>query len=187
MTQTHKRRADARTNRDRILAVARDTLAIDPAASLHSIAKAAGVGQGTLYRHFPTRESLVLGIYRDSIDELVSLAPSLLEAFKPLEAFRRWAERFVDYGRKKHGVADMLRAAMTDQDFRETYWPMVDAVRLLMDACVDAGEVSKPVDAEDFLQLLALLTQLPPTAEGTARSERLLKLAFHGLERSEDH
>ncbi|GES42982.1 TetR family transcriptional regulator [Rhizobium dioscoreae] len=187
MTQTHKRRADARTNRDRILAVARDALAIDPAASLHSIAKAAGVGQGTLYRHFPTRESLVLGIYRDSIDELVSFAPSLLEAFKPLEAFRRWAERFVDYGRKKQGVADMLRAAMTDQDFRETYWPMVDAVRLLMDACVDAGEVSKPVDAEDFLQLLALLTQLPPTAEGTARSERLLKLAFHGLERSEDH
>jgi AcrR family transcriptional regulator len=181
MTQVEKRRSDARSNRDRILAVARDALARDPETSLHFIAKAAGVGQGTLYRHFPTREALVLGVYRDSIEALVNLAPSLLAEYPPLQAFRLWCEHFADYGRKKHGVASMVRAAMTEQDFQETYWPMVDAVRQLMKASEDAGEISKPVEAEDFLQLLALFVQLPPTAEGAARGERLLALAFQGL------
>jgi hypothetical protein len=98
-----------------------------------------------------------------------------------LRAFRLWCERFADYGRKKHGIADMLRAAMSEQDFQETYWPMVDAVRQLMKACEKAGEILNPVEAEDFLQLLALLMQLPPTLEGKARGERLLALVFRGL------
>ena len=76
MAPDDKLRADARSNRDRILAVARDALAADPQTSLHAIAKAVGVGQGTLYRHFPTREALVLGVYRDGIEALVKLAPS---------------------------------------------------------------------------------------------------------------
>jgi AcrR family transcriptional regulator len=181
MAPDDKLRADARSNRDRILAVARDALAADPQTSLHAIAKAVGVGQGTLYRHFPTREALVLGVYRDGIEALVKLAPSLLAEYPPLRAFRLWCERFADYGRKKHGIADILRAAMSEQDFQETYWPMVDAVRQLMKACEKAGEILNPVEAEDFLQLLALLMQLPPTLEGKARGERLLALVFRGL------
>jgi AcrR family transcriptional regulator len=88
MVDDENLRADARANRDRILDVARDALATDPAASLNSIAKAAGVGAGTLYRHFPSRESLVLGVYRKEIDTLVALAPVLLARHPPLQAFR---------------------------------------------------------------------------------------------------
>lgn len=181
MSRDANMRSDARNNRDRLLAVARDVLAADPHASLHSIAKAAGVGQGTLYRHFPTREALVLGVYRDGIDALVALAPSLLADTSPLQALRLWCEHFADYSRKKHGIAGMVKAAMSEQDFAETYWPMVDAVRQLITACADSGELPDPIDPEDFLQLLALLMQLPPTAEGKARSERLLSFVLHGM------
>src|ERR1700753_2617350 len=117
-------RADARANRDRILDVARDALATDPAASLNSIAKAAGVGAGTLYRHFPSREALVLGVYRKEIQALVGLAPDLLGRYGPWEAFRRWCDRLADYGRVKSGLSDVIHATITDVDFQETYWPM---------------------------------------------------------------
>jgi AcrR family transcriptional regulator len=174
-------RADARANRDRILEVARNALAADPAASLHSIARTAGVGQGTLYRHFATREALVLGVYRQAIDALVELSPALLAEHPPLQAFQLWCDQFAEYGRRKHGIADVIRAAMSDQDFQETYWPMVDAVRQLMGACQRSGEIPPGADAEDFLQLLGCMMQLRPTPDGDARAKRLLALAFRGL------
>lgn len=174
-------RSDALDNRERILAIARDALVLDPKASLHSIAKAAGVGQGTLYRHFPTREALLLGVYRDGIEALVKLANSLLQEMPPLDALQNWCEQFAAYGRTKHGVADAVRSAMSPTDFDETYWPMVGALRSLMDACVAVDAIPHPVEAEDFLQFLALLLHLPPTAEGIAREKRLLALGFKGL------
>ncbi len=174
-------RADARANRDRILEVARDALAVDPAASLHSIAKAAGVGQGTLYRHFATREALILGVYRKEIDALVKLAPALLAEHPSLSAFRLWCDRFAQYGRRKHGIADVVRAAMSDRDFEQTYRPMVRAVGQLMGACERSGEIPPGADAEDFLQLLGCMLQIAPTPAGEARAKRLLALAFRGL------
>ena len=119
MVDDENLRADARANRDRILDVARDALATDPAASLNSIAKAAGVGAGTLYRHFPSRESLVLGVYRKEIDTLVALAPALLAKHPPLQAFRIWCDRLAKFGRMKYGVADIVHAATSDQDIQE--------------------------------------------------------------------
>ena len=179
--EDEKLRADARANRDRILEVARDALAADPQASLHSIAKTAGVGQGTLYRHFATREALILGVYRKEIDALVELAPTLLAEHPPLQAFRWWCDRFAQYGRKKQGIADVVHAAMSDQDFEDTYWPMVNAVRRLMEACERSGDIPPGADAEDFLQLLGCMMQIPPGSEGEARAKRLLALVFRGL------
>ncbi|WP_263385581.1 TetR/AcrR family transcriptional regulator [Granulicella arctica] len=109
-------RADAKANKNRILEVARDALAADPAASLNSIAKAAGVGAGTLYRHFPSREALVLGVYRNEIDILAALAPTLLARHPPLHAFRTWCDRFAKFGRMKYGVADIVHASTSDQE-----------------------------------------------------------------------
>ncbi len=174
-------RSDARDNRERILVIARDALAADPTASMHSIAKAAGVGQGTLYRHFPTREALLLGVYRDGIDALIELAASMPRKMGPLQALQAWCMQFLEYGRKKRGVADAMRAAMSPKDFDETYWPMVAAVRSLMGLCIDAGVVKQPIDAEDFLQYLALLLNLPETEEGIERQKRLLELALRGI------
>ena len=181
MADDEKLRSDARENRDRILGVARDALAADPAASLNSIAKAAGVGAGTLYRHFPSREALVLGVYRREIDALVALAPMLLAEHPPLQAFRIWCDRLAEFGRVKHGVADLLHAVISDLDFQETYWPMAKAVRRLMDACEGSGDIRPGADAEDFLTLLGFLWQIPPTPAGEARVKRLLALAFRGL------
>src|ERR1700691_5870553 len=108
MADNETLRADAQANRDRILDVARDALAADPAASLNLIAKRAGVGAGTLYRHFPSRESLVLGVYRKEIDTLVALAPVLLGKQQPVHAFRGWCDRLAKFGRMKYGVADIV-------------------------------------------------------------------------------
>jgi AcrR family transcriptional regulator len=174
-------RADARANRDRILDVARDAIAADPAVSLNAIAKAAGVGPGTLYRHFPSREALVLGVYRSEIDALVALAPRLLIQHPPLRAFRLWCDRLAVFGKMKHGVADLLHAARPDQEFQETYGPMLDAVRKLMTACEASGEIRPGADAEDFLMLLGFFWQIPPTPGGEARVKRLLELVFRGL------
>ena len=174
-------RADARANRHHLLEAARDALAADPAASLNSIAKAAGVGAGTLYRHFPSREALVLGVYRQEIDALVALAPALLVKHPPLSALRRWCERIARFGRVKHGVADLLHAVISDQDLKETYGPMLGAVRQLMDACEAAGDIRPGTDPEDVLVLLGLLWRIPPDAAGIARADRLLALVLRGL------
>jgi AcrR family transcriptional regulator len=176
-----KLRADARANRDRILDVARDAIATDPAVSLNAIAKAAGVGAGTLYRHFPSREALVLGVYRNELDALVALAPRLLTEHPPLQAFRLWCDRLGVFGKMKHGVADLLHAGRSDQEFQETYRPMLNAVRKLMTACEDSGEIRPGADAEDFLMLLGFFWQIPPTPAGEARVKRLLALVFRGL------
>ena len=174
-------RADARANRDRILEVARDALAADPAASLNSIAKAAGVGAGTLYRHFPSRESLVLGVYRKEIETLVALAPALLTQHRPLQAFRTWCDRLAKFGKVKYGVADIIHAASSDQDSQDAYGPMLAAVRQLMTACEKSGDIRAGADPEDFLVLVGLLWRIPPNAAGEARVKRLLALVFLGL------
>ena len=160
---------------------ARDALAADPAASLNSISKAAGVGPGTLYRHFPSREALVLGVYRKEIDDQVARAPRLLATHPPLEAFRAWCDRLVHLGKVKHGIASLLHAASTDRDIQETYQPMLGAVRELIQACESSGEIAAGANAEDVLTLVGLLWRIPPTSEGEARAKRILALVFRGL------
>ena len=174
-------RADARAHRARLLEVARDAIAADAAAARNSIAKAAGVGAGTLYRHFPSRESLVLGVYRKEIDVLVALAPTLLAKHPPIEAFRIWCDRLAKFGRMKYGVADIIHAATSEQDLQESYTPMLGAVRQLLEACERSGDLRGGSDPEDFLMLVGLLWRIPPTADGEARVKRLLALAFRGL------
>lgn len=174
-------RADAQANRDRILDVARDAFAADPAASLNAIAKAAGVGAGTLYRHFPSREALLVGVYRKEIDALVRLAPDLLAKHPPLQALRLWCDRFVRFGEVKHGVADTLSSAISEKDLKETYQPMVGAVRQLMEACERQGAIHSGVHPEDVLTLLALLLRISPTSDGRVQLKRIIELLFRGL------
>ena len=174
-------RADAKANRDRILDVARDALSADPQASLNSIAKAAGVGAGTLYRHFPDRESLVLSVYQKEIDALVALAPSLLARHPPLTAFKMWCDRFARFGRMKHGVADTLHAAQAGKDFQENYRRMLDALGKLMDACKSSGDLSAEADPEDFVMLMSSAWKIPSTSAGDARVKRLMATVFRGM------
>ena len=96
-------RADAVGNRARIIAAARAAVANAGEVKLNAIAKQAGVGQGTLYRHFPTREALLAEVYREDVGDLVAAAPALLARHEPLTALARWRDRLADYAQGKRG------------------------------------------------------------------------------------
>ncbi|MBB3424125.1 AcrR family transcriptional regulator [Rhizobium sp. BK312] len=174
-------RADARANRDRILEVARKALTADPETPLSAISKAAGVGQGTLYRHFPTREALALAIYRKEINALAALASTLLQEHPPLEAFRLWCAQVADSSAMKRGVARLLQAATSEDDKRETYQQMLLAVRSLIAACETAGAIDRGANADDVLMLLGVLWQIPSHPDSDAQAARIIALIFRGL------
>ncbi|SFW70035.1 TetR/AcrR family transcriptional regulator [Amycolatopsis australiensis] len=174
-------RADAEQNRERILDAARTALKASSAASLQSIAKAAGVGQGTLYRHFPSREALLLAVYRHDVGKLIDAAPALLARHPPAEALRRWFEQLAAYGRIKHGVADAVEAATRADLSGEFYEPVRAAITLLLDAGKTAGSVRPDVDAEDVLQLVSFLWRSDFGADRKARTAHLLTLVLDGL------
>lgn len=176
-----KLRTDARVNRDRILEVARDALAADEDVSLNSIAKLAGVGAGTLYRHFPHREALVLAVYKHEIVAQVELATTLLDRHPPLQAFRLWCDRLAQLGRVKHAIAKSLQTTMSDQDSQDAYLQMVDAVQRLISACEASGELPAGNLATDVLVLLSSLWRIPPTPEGEAQATRVLALTFRAM------
>jgi AcrR family transcriptional regulator len=174
-------RADAQQNRDRILEVARDALAVSGDASLNSIAKRAGVGPGTLYRHFPTREALVLAVYRHDVQQLADSAAALLKEHPPLEALRLWLDRLAYYGRIKHGLADVLHAATSDGLVGETYGPVIRAITLLLRACEEAGSVRPGLDPDDVLLLMGFLWRIDASDDWQARASRMLDLVMDGL------
>ena len=178
--QHEPRRADARHNRDRIIEVARDALAVSSGASLNSIARKAGVGPGTLYRHFPSREALVLAVYRHDVQQLADSAPVLLTEHPPLDALRLWFDRLAYYGRIKHGLAGVLHAATSDGLVGATYGPVIGAITLLLRACEDAGSIRPGVDPDDVLLLMGFLWRID-SADREARAGRLLGLVMDGL------
>jgi AcrR family transcriptional regulator len=179
--QAESLRPDAQQNRDRILEVARDALTASSDASLNSIAKKAGVGPGTLYRHFPNREALVLAVYRHDVQQLVDSAPVLLKEHPPLDALRLWFDRLAYYGRIKHGLADVLHAATSDGLVGETYGPVIGAITLLLRACEEAGSIRPGLDPDDVLLLMGFLWRIDPSGDSEARAGRLLDIIVDGL------
>ena len=103
-------RSDAQQNREHILRIAHEAFAEDGAVSLNSIAKRAGIGAGTLYRHFPTREALILAVYRHDVQRLVDSVSDVLAKNPPLQAFRVWFQTLADYVRLKHGLPPIAAA-----------------------------------------------------------------------------
>lgn len=180
--ETDELRSDARANRERILQAARDAFARAPDASLNSIAKAAGVGAGTLYRHFPNREALVLGVYKHEIDALVTLAPQLTASHPPEEAFRLWCKRLASYGRVKVGLTDVLHSAVADPVHKEVYGPMVEAVGHLVQTGQTAGVFRPDIDAEGLLLLLGFLWRVKDLDADGAQAEQMIELVIRGLE-----
>ncbi|HVQ96457.1 MAG TPA: TetR/AcrR family transcriptional regulator [Mycobacteriales bacterium] len=174
-------RSDARENRRRILEIARDSFAAAGDTSLNEIAKRAGVGPGTLYRHFPTRESLVLAVYRHEIDQLAALAPALLAEHPPVEALRRWLDRVARYGQLKYGVAEVIHAATTETAETEAYGLIIGAIAGLLDAGAAAGQLRTDVQPDDFLLLISFLWRIDPEPGGPARAARMLDLVLAGL------
>lgn len=174
-------RADAQHNRQHILEVAREALAASPTASLNSIAKAAGIGPGTLYRHFPNREALVLAIYRQEIERLVGAVDETLRAHPPLEALRVWIEWLARDIRMKHGFGDVLTPSMHADVTRETYQPVAGAIDRLLAAGKAAGVVRQDVSAEEILLLLGFASRTEQGPEGDAKVVRMIGILIDGL------
>lgn len=172
-------RSDARENRARILTAARESFAKDAAASMNQVAQQAGVGAGTLYRNFPTREDLVLAVYQDEVDRLVDSVGPLLERLSPVDALRAWTLDLVAAMRRKHGLGDALtpRAHKTITD--STHDPVVGAISILLEAGAAAGDIRADADPADFLQLTAALWRAPSTPED--RAPYILDLILDGL------
>ncbi len=111
-SETYKtQRQAAARNRAAILEAAHDLLMESPAASMNEIAKRAGVGAGTLYRHFPTREALILAVYRHDIQRLVDSVDDVIATHPPIEAFTTWLGTLAEYVRVKHGLGEALHNA----------------------------------------------------------------------------
>lgn len=174
-------RADALKNREHILRVARDAFALDGAVSLNTIAKQAGVGPGTLYRHFPTREALILAVYQQEVFRVADEVPKLLAEHPPLEAFRRWFHTLAAYVRIKHGLGDALHTAAVQDVVNQVYAPIVGAVGQLLRACAEDGSLRPGLDPDDVLMLMSFLWRVGTDAAGTAQADRLMEMAITGL------
>jgi AcrR family transcriptional regulator len=184
---TELTRSDARRNRDAILAAALEAFAESPDASLNAIAKRAGVGNATLYRHFPTREELVLATYQQEVRKLVDAADLLLQEQAPIDALRSWVERLARYAMTKHGLADALRKATTpgsDLSSTDTYGAIVAALDRLLQANISAGTLRSGLDAEDLILALAGLWQLDPASDWRAQARRIYDIVLSGLQPS---
>jgi AcrR family transcriptional regulator len=177
-------RADAQRNRDRLLEAAVQALSRDGAeATLDAIAKEAGVGIGTLYRHFPTREALVEAAYRNELDRLCDPVPQLLEAAPPDEALRIWMDRFVDYMTTKHGMSDALRwlVASGGNPFAHSRDRLVGALGELLRAGAEAGTLRSDVEPVDVLISLSGVTLVAGEPGNREQVGRVLDLLMDGL------
>ncbi len=172
-------RSDARENRARILDAAREAFAESGDISMNKIAQRAGVGPGTLYRNFPTREALVLAIYQDEVDRLVGTVPDLLAGLPPLEALRRWTTELVSAMRKKHGLGDALSPSGHQTITEKTYGPVIAAITQLLDAGKRDGTIRADADPGDFLQLTGALWRAASGPQD--RSQPMLGLILDGL------
>ncbi|MGI5460843.1 TetR/AcrR family transcriptional regulator [Streptomyces sp. CA-249302] len=177
-------RADARRNRDRILEAAVRAFSEKGAdVPIDTIAKAAGVGSATLYRHFPTREALVEAAYRNELARVCDSAAELLSDFPPDRALRLWMDRFIDYLAAKQGMAEALRAAIASgaDPFAESLDRLSTAVNTLLHAGAEAGLLRPDIDPVDIGLSLSGISLITSAPDQRGRADRLLDLLLDGL------
>ena len=180
-------RADARRNRERVLAAARELFATDGlSVSLDEIARQAGVGPGTVHRHFPTKEALIAAVAIDRLQQVIAQARGLASAEDPAAAFRTQLSRMLAYGDDSAPLKSAL--AGTDLDIRtaapEIAGELRDAVGVLLLRAQDAGAIRPDLDIEDLMALLAGTFQAIRYAGANTNSrqaQRLTGVLLDGL------
>ncbi|MFD7429650.1 TetR/AcrR family transcriptional regulator [Streptomyces sp. NPDC059814] len=177
-------RADAQRNRDKILAAAVRVFTEEGLdAHFERVAREAGVGTGTLYRNFPTREALIEAAYRNEVSRLCDSVPTLLAAMDPGEALRAWTRGFIDYATAKRGMAEALRAVVASgaNPYADSHRMIQDALSSLMDAATAAGVIRTDISATDMFAALAGIALSSGGPEQREQAERLLDLTLDGL------
>ncbi|MFG2500462.1 TetR/AcrR family transcriptional regulator [Streptomyces sp. NPDC048441] len=176
-------RSDAQRNRERILEVALTELTRSADAPLSAIAKKACVGQGTFYRNFPSREALVLEVYRYEVQQVADTACQLLDTRAPDQALREWMDRLAQYAMAKAGLADAMRKATSAHGTLAGlgHGPVSSAITLLLKANEEAGTIRPGLTPDDFMLAIAGLWQIDPHSDWQSRAGRLLDLVMDGL------
>ena len=182
--ETRATRADATRNREQLLGAAtRVFMSADAEPSMRAIAREAGVGIATLYRHFPTRESLVDAVYRDQVARLTAGARELLGQLPPAAAMRRWMDLFGDWIATKNGMLDTLLSMIQSGEIAhaQTRTELLTAITTILDAGRVAGDLRSDVTAEDIAAALIGIFTVAPRPKREANASRLLNLLMDGL------
>jgi AcrR family transcriptional regulator len=178
-----KPRADAQRNRERILEEAKKEFTRSGAdASLEEIAKKAGVGPGTLYRHFPTREELLRAVYRTELEKLAASEQRLAKNLPPIEALRAWLLLFVDAIAAKHLIAPAINTLVGDpkKAFESSYAQMHEALRALVKRAIKSGDIRKDLDPIDLLRALIGVANVSTSPDWQHSARRLVEILILG-------
>ncbi len=177
-------RADARRNREKLLEAAAELFAVEGTeVSLEAVARRAGVGIGTLYRHFPTRDALIAETYRNEVAHVAEGAGELLAALPPDEAMEAWLERFIAYAAAKRGMADALKqlAVSREQLFPEARRRIGETIDTLLSAGVAAGSIRDDVSADDVYRATMAIFNIPDGDGWIEQARTVLRLVMDGL------
>jgi AcrR family transcriptional regulator len=178
-----KPRTDAQRNRERILEVAKEAFTrLGANASLDEIAKEAGVGAGTLYRHFPTRDALIEAVYRTEVGKLAAAERKFAEAMPPIEALRAWMLLFVDYIATKEIIAPVLNTFVGGPSklYEGSRAQIQGAINGLVKRAIKSGDIRKDLDPFDLLRALIGVSNVASTPDWQQSAKRLVEILITG-------
>lgn len=178
-----KPRADAQQNRERILEAAKEAFGRSGAnASLDDIAKQAGVGPGTLYRHFPSREELLKAVYKEEAEKLAAAERQFADTLPPVEALRAWMLLFVDYIATKQLIAPALNELVGDPKkvFEDSYAQIWEAIRALVGRAIKSGDIRDDLDPIDLLRALVGVANISSSPDWQQSARRLVDILISG-------
>jgi AcrR family transcriptional regulator len=185
VAQARKTRADSTRNRQLLIDAAKagfSDVGLD--VSMEEIARRAGVGIGTLYRHFPTRQAVVEAVYRHEVEHLAAAVPQLLETSTAGEALHKWMHLFVDYVVTKRLIAPSLAAAARTSTLHTTSAELITgAIAALVKRAIASGDVRKDIDPSDLLRAMIGVSYGNPDAGWEASARRLINVLMDGLRR----
>jgi len=186
LSEARKPRADCARNRQLLIDAAKAGFSqAGLNVSLEEIARRAGVGIGTLYRHFPSREDVVEAVYRREVEQLAEAAPQLLETLPADEALHQWMHLFVNYIATKRLIAPSLAAATArSSTLHATSVELItNAISMLVKRAGAGGEVRQDIDPADLLRAMVGVSYGNPDAGWEASARRLIDLLMDGLRR----
>ncbi|HEY4046216.1 MAG TPA: TetR/AcrR family transcriptional regulator [Acidobacteriaceae bacterium] len=178
-----KPRADAQRNRARILVIAKDAFTRSGAnISLDDVARQAGIGAGTLYRHFPTREALLEAVYRTEVEKLAAAEQKFAETMTPIEALRAWMLLFVDYIAAKQIIAPALNTLVgrPSKLFQASGALIKGAIHALVERAVKSGDIRPDLDPLDLLRALVGVSNVASGPDWAQSARRLVQILIAG-------
>ena len=178
-----KPRADARRNRERILESAKVAFTRSGAnISLDDVAKQAGIGAGTLYRHFPTRDALLEAVYRTEVEKLAAAERELAAALPPIEALRAWMLLFVDYIAAKQIIAPALNTVVGGPSklFEASGAQIKGAIHALVERAIASGDIRPDLDPLDLLRALVGVSNVASVPDWAQSAKRLVEILIIG-------